>query len=312
MTAQRMHSAAVLKFADDATLFIGDTKGSALFAGRMPPQQGRVDRFFNVYDVDRKIAALLGCATDELLVNDLAVHPRTGRAYLAVEYGAQEAPAIVHLGPDEDIEVLDLGALALSRVALADPLPKRPGIPVGSVSPLDLTITDIACHGQTVLVAGLTNNAFRSTLRVVRHPFEGEVQQSFVEMYHTVHNRLETRAPINKLTVVELDGVPTVIAAYTCTPVVAIRLEDLASHRKVSAKTIAEIGYSSIPPRCSRSTSRCPTADRVASCSSPTSSAARRCSRWTTSPRPCAGLGSRPPRCSIPPAFHTGRCPWPE
>jgi hypothetical protein len=247
MAAERFHSAAVLKFGDDSTLFIGDSKGSALLAARISPQRGRVDRFFNVYDVDRKMAALLGCELDEVLINDLAVHPVTGRAYLAVEHGKTGTPAILHLGPDEDIELLDLGSLQFSRVTLADPLPRRPGIPVGSVAPLDLTITDIACYGNIVLVAGLTNNAFRSTLRLVRYPFEEQPQQSFIEMYHTVHDRLETRAPINKLTVVELDGIPTVIAAYTCTPVVAIRLADLAVNQKVSAKTIAEIGYSSIP-----------------------------------------------------------------
>jgi hypothetical protein len=66
-------------------------------------------------------------------------------------------------------------------------------------------------------------------------------------MYHPVHNQLETRAPIRKMTIVPLNGEPALVAAFSCTPLVTIPLKDLKDGAHIVAKTIAELGWGSAP-----------------------------------------------------------------
>lgn len=68
-----------------------------------------------------------------------------------------------------------------------------------------------------------------------------------VEMYHAVHNQVETRAPIRKTAIIDLNGEPTLLAAYTCTPLVTIPLKDLKDGVRIVGKTIAELGWGSNP-----------------------------------------------------------------
>ena len=66
-------------------------------------------------------------------------------------------------------------------------------------------------------------------------------------MYHAAHAQNETRAPIRAMTVIDLDGEPFVVAAYTCTPLVTLPVDSLEDGAKVTGKTIAELGYGNTP-----------------------------------------------------------------
>lgn len=68
-----------------------------------------------------------------------------------------------------------------------------------------------------------------------------------MEIYHTTHNQQETRAPIRTMMISQIDGVDMVLAAYTCTPLVAFPLSDLTDGAHVSGKSIAELGYGNTP-----------------------------------------------------------------
>jgi hypothetical protein len=248
--ATDMQSASILAFGPGNVLFVGDSKGSALFALPTSDTPDSSSAFFNVYGVDRKIAGLLGVPVDQLTINDMAVHPASHVAYLAVTRGAGEhaAPAIVTVDHRGNVRLVDIASARAQRVPLKNPLPEQPGMAVGRIPPANLTITDVVYHDGAVYISGLTNGAFRSTLRRVRYPFAGSTSEdAYIEMYHTVHNRNETKAPINKFTILDLNGEPTVIAAYTCTPLVAVPVRALADGARVHGKTIAEIGFASIP-----------------------------------------------------------------
>jgi hypothetical protein len=108
-------------------------------------------------------------------------------------------------------------------------------------------VTDLAFHDGRLYVAGLSNAAFASTLRIYDFPFNGKATASSVEMYHAVHNQTETRAPIRKMVIATLNGEPSLIAAYTCTPLVTIPLKDLKDGAHVVGKTVAELGWGSAP-----------------------------------------------------------------
>jgi hypothetical protein len=68
-----------------------------------------------------------------------------------------------------------------------------------------------------------------------------------IEIYHTGHNLVETRAPIRAMSFATLAGRPYLIAAYTCTPIVTIPLDDIQDGAHLRGKTIAELGYGNTP-----------------------------------------------------------------
>src|SRR5438034_10960820 len=79
-----LKSAGPLAFGPDGVLFVGDTQGAALFAidtGDRTPQPAGP---FKVEGVDEKIGSLLGTDAKQILINDLAVNPASGRADLSL------------------------------------------------------------------------------------------------------------------------------------------------------------------------------------------------------------------------------------
>ncbi|MGH2396148.1 MAG: hypothetical protein ACRDFW_04000 [bacterium] len=155
-------------------------------------------------------------------------------------------PALVSVGTTGKVTVVDLAKTRRTSADITNPLAadKRLWRDVPEAS---FMVTDLVYYDKKLYVAGLSNASFASTLRVYDFPFTDAPTSTSVEMYHTVHNQLGTRAPIRKMTVVTLDGEPTLVAAYTCTPLVTIPLKDLKDDAHITAKTIAELGWGSAP-----------------------------------------------------------------
>src|SRR6201999_4560006 len=84
------------------------------------------------------------------------------------------------------------------------------------------TVTDLAWIDGTLLVAGASNEEFASTLRRIRFPFDDDVQSNSLEIFHVSHGKYETASPIR--TFIPFDGNTSVLASYTCTPVVHFSL----------------------------------------------------------------------------------------
>ena len=70
----------------------------------------------------------------------------------------------------------------------------------------------------TLLVAGLSNEEFSSRLRRIPFPFGDELTGNSLEIFHVSHGKWETAAPIR--TFVPYDDGASILASYTCTPVV--------------------------------------------------------------------------------------------
>src|SRR5262245_53608510 len=95
-----LKSAGPLAFAPDGVLLVGDGQGGAVFAIATDDKEGKPEEIkHNVAGLDEKIAAALGSAAGDILINDLAVNPASGKVYLAVSRGKgpTAAPAIVVL-----------------------------------------------------------------------------------------------------------------------------------------------------------------------------------------------------------------------
>jgi hypothetical protein len=58
------------------------------------------------------------------------------------------------------------------------------------------TVTDMAYVDGELIVAGLSNEEFASTLRRIPFPFTGAVDDTSLEIFHVSHGKWETAAPI--------------------------------------------------------------------------------------------------------------------
>src|SRR5436190_4092459 len=80
-----LKSAGPLAFGPDGILFVGDPQGAALFALDTGDRGGSPAAGpLKVEKVDEQVASLLGTTAEKILVNDLAVNPASGNAYLSV------------------------------------------------------------------------------------------------------------------------------------------------------------------------------------------------------------------------------------
>ena len=245
-------SATVLEFGGANTLFVADSDGGKIFAYELPKSpntQAPTDSTaYNLVGFSNQIADHLGVDPRALRYHDLAVNPVTKEAYvsLTVKSSKGKTSAVVSITQDGAISSLDLAKLPHTTFPLTDAAKGEVtfwrDLPASTFAVTDLDFAD----GQ-LYVSGLSTGEFSSTLRVIPFPFEGKASVSSIEMYHAAHNQNETRAPIRAMAVVNLDGQKTVVAAYTCTPLVTIPVTALEDGKHITGKTVGELGYGNTP-----------------------------------------------------------------
>jgi hypothetical protein len=244
-----VRSVGVMAFADANTLVIADWRASELHALVLPPIAAGVPGAFNLKDVSGSVARALHARPDSLRFEGMAFRPGAELAYLtvSVDHGAKvPEPDLVSVDAKGNVTVVDLKTAAQTSAVIRS-APTADQRFWRDMPEATLTVTDLLPYQGKLYVAGLSNATFASTLRVYDLPFKGEATATSIEMYHAVHNELETRAPIRAMAIATLNGEPSLIAAYTCTPLVTIPLKDLKDGAHITAKTIAELGWGSEP-----------------------------------------------------------------
>ena len=242
--AADVQSVSRLAFGPGNILFVADWKAAQVHALELPTSATKNDSTFNLLELSGPIRTAI--ESDSFRLEDMAVRPGTGEAYLAVSYGADRKPAILVVTADAKVKRLDLATMKSSAAKLVDP-------PTGNLSfwnrypERSFTVTAMKWRDGELYVSGLSNQNFASTLRRIPYPFGGGQTTTSIEIYHTSHGQIETRAPIRTMTFVELGGRPYLLAAYLCTPLVTIPLDELKDGAHVRGKTIAELGYGNTP-----------------------------------------------------------------
>ncbi len=243
-----LKSAGALAFGPDGILFIGDTMGAAVVAVDTKDKTKGTSRPFEIKGVNEKIAALLGTAPDQILINDVMVNPISRKVYLSVSRGRgpDALPVILRTDASGKLEEFSLDNVKYARVALpnspaADAKDRR-----GQSMRLE-AITDLAFVDGKVFVAGLSNEEFASNLRSIPFPFQEADKGSSVEIYHGQHGRWETNAPVRTFVPYEIKSESHLLAAYTCTPLVKFPISGLKPGTKVVGTTIAELGNRNRP-----------------------------------------------------------------
>ena len=242
-----LKSAGPLAFGPDGILFAGDSVGGAVLAldtnDRAPAASAAA---VDIKAINQKIAAALGTTPDQILVADAVVNPISKNVYLSVSRGRGPDAVAVILKADSagKITELSLANIRHASVNLAD----SPASDASArTNPRMETITDLAFVDGKVIVAGLSNEEFASSLRSIPFPFQSASVGTGIEIFHGSHGRFETNAPIRTFVPYEVAGQPTILAAYTCTPLVKIPVSELKPGNKVKGVTIAEMGNRNRP-----------------------------------------------------------------
>jgi hypothetical protein len=239
-----LKSAGSLAFGPDGILFIGDTKGAALFAIDTGDRASASEkRPVNVKDVASKVAGMLGTSAQQIMINDLAVNPSSGNVYVSLSRGRgpDAAPLLVRIDADGKLAEVSLENIPFAKAEI-------PSAPAPGTRQRVEAITDLAYADGRVFVAGLSNEEFSSRLIAIPYPFSSDgFDGAAVEIYHGSHGRFETKSPIRTFVTYRIQNEPYMLAAYTCTPLVKVPLAELKAGAHVKGTTIAELGNHNRP-----------------------------------------------------------------
>jgi hypothetical protein len=257
---QTINSLGIMVFNDEGILFVGDNISGSILAFDFKNEKQQKRNFeINIYNIDARIASVLGTSPASVQVNDIAVHPTSGEVYLSVTrgHGLDALPALLKVDSANQLTVIDISQASVTSQSLSKlpsientiglrgtagsaPTPKE--VAKSQRSLRTLAIVAMEYHNGELFVAGISNEEFCSVLRKMPYPFDGTESISNIEMYHIVHDSYETRAPIRSMSVQTIDGKGHLVAAYTCSPLVLIPLEELQDGQKVKAKTVGDMG----------------------------------------------------------------------
>jgi len=267
-------TAGPITFGPEGILFLADNSAAKIVALDVadPGPEGGSEPF-DLEDLDARIGSLLGCRADDVLIRDLAVHPRTQNVYVSLQRGRGESAEAVLVRvdrldgtvaevpltdvPSAETRIADAPTADDERFDVTLPLRGDEGeeLKIGERTIRILrrpirtsTVTDMMYLDGSLVVAGLSNEEFSSKLRRIPFPFDAStepVEAHNLEIFHVSHGKWETAAPIR--TFVAYDGGRSVLASYTCTPVVHFDFAGLDSGTKVIGRTVAELGAMNQP-----------------------------------------------------------------
>jgi hypothetical protein len=265
-----VRAAGPIAFGPAGILFLADNESAKVFAVEVAdpgPEAGAEP--FDLENVDARVASLLGCEPGDAVIRDIAVHPVSHNVYLSVQRGRGDAARAVLVRIDRldgSLGIVELRDVPTAEVAIADaPAPEDERLditlPQGDEGeelkvgertirilrrPIRTsTVTDMAYVDGFLLVAGLSNEEFSSKLRRIPFPFGDGASDNSLEIFHVSHGQWETAAPIRAF--VPYDAGRSILATYTCTPVVHFPLEGLTSGTKSVGRTVAELGAMNQP-----------------------------------------------------------------
>jgi hypothetical protein len=236
-----------MTFGPAGILFVGDSVGGSVVAidtgdTKAPASAVKID----VEGIDAKIAAMVGIAADQIVVNDLAVNPVSKNVYLSASRGRgpDAMPLIVRVDGAGKLTLVSLDNAKYAAVSLADAPAANA---TARQNPRMQTITDMAYVNGNLMVAGLSNEEWSSALRSIPYPFNTAPKGATLQIWHSSHGRYETESPIRTFVPYTIAGQAYVLAAYTCTPLVKIPVSSLKPGTKVKGVEIADLGAGNQP-----------------------------------------------------------------
>jgi hypothetical protein len=246
-----LKSAGALAFGPGGILFVADSKGAAVFALDVKESfSDTTSATIEINNIDKVLGAFLGIASEDVVINDMIVHPTSQQVYLSVSRGrsVDALPVLIRINRNKDVKEIKTDNILFSKTEIKN-APGPEDKTAWGASKRQLLITDLSYIDGALYVAGLSNEEFASRLRKFTFPFASGANplNTSVEIFHTSHNRYETHAPIETLLPVKLNNESHMLAGYGCAPLAKFSLADLNSKKHVKGSTLVELGGGSRP-----------------------------------------------------------------
>ncbi len=257
----QIQSISTMEFGSDGILFIGDSHSGTITAIETDDvKEISSNDALSVEGLNDKIAAALGTTPDNIIIHDMAVNPLSQTPYLAVskanrkELGywrlpndVAQANIIIKVKPDGVMEEFSTEEVSFAQTLISNLIDPDKGETYRKSSLRVDAITDLFFHQDKLYVAGLSNEEFASTMRILDFPFNENQQSVSLEVYHAAHGVYETQAPVRTFVPYSYQGNDHMITAYTCTPLATFPLSQIAKGGMVKSKTVGEFGAGNIP-----------------------------------------------------------------
>jgi hypothetical protein len=239
-------SAGSLAFGPDGILFVGDAKSATVFAIGTGDTKGDPSKVsINVSGLNAKVAETLGVNADKIAINDLAVNPLTGNVFVSANKAG--AAALVKIAADGKLSQVSLAKVPMQKIELPNaPEDKDVETKRGKANLRNQSITDLAYAEGKVYVSGVAGGS-PSNVREIPFPFTDVNAGTSVEIYHGAHGRLEDNAVVRTFLPINIDGEASLLAGFTCTPLVKFPVNTLKPGEKTRGTTVAELGNRNQP-----------------------------------------------------------------
>lgn len=256
-----IRSMSKLTFSPEGILFLGDSKGASVYAFDFKDNKKPSEAIsINIKDIDQNIGARLGKRREDILIHDLAVNPISQNIYLTVSIGGKnsderdifdpnyvnDATVLMKIDTKGQIREVPLENVYYSQLKLSSVISDNVKFRSGRSKNI-FTIRYLRFEDGKLYISGLSNEEFSSTFRIASFPFNQKHTTTGVEFYHGAHGQYETSSPINTFIKYKINGQDHLLAAYSCTPLITVPLNDLHDGKKIRARTVAEIGPGSHP-----------------------------------------------------------------
>jgi hypothetical protein len=245
----QLKSAGAMAFTPNGVLLVGDSTGGSIVALDVKDEApARSGGSVEIKGINEKIAAMVGTTPDQILIQDVTVNPVSKHVYVSVSRGrgADAVPLIFWTDASGKLTEVPLDNVAHSAVNLPDPPTGNTPNAFGQSQRM-LTITSMAYVDGNVIVAGLSNEEFSSTLHTIPFPFRQADKGTGIKIYHSSHAQYETESPIRTFVPYQVNNRSYILAAYTCSPIVEIPVSDLKPGSKVTGTTVGNLGEGNRP-----------------------------------------------------------------
>ncbi len=238
-----LNSIGPMTFGPSNVLFVGDTKAAKVYAINTE-DSGKASADYAIEDVSGKIASALG--VDRVSVGDMAVNPETGHVFVGVNAGGKGH--LVRVAPDGTVTKLNMDKIGHAVAVMPNP-PEDKVVGRGrrAKNQRNESITDIAYTDGRVLVSGLTTGDSPSAVREFDFPFRESSEGMQVQFYHAAHGQEENTPAIQTFVPFNVGGEASVLAGFTCTPLVKFPIAKIGDDAKVQGTTVAELGNRNKP-----------------------------------------------------------------
>ncbi len=242
-----LQSAGPLAFGPQGVLLVGDPKAATVYAIETGDTSGSAaDVSINVEDLKGAIKGAL--KANEVTIVDLAANPQSGNLYFSVTTSGPGGTALVKIGADGKASEFSTENVRYTKAVLQDaPEDKLVEGRRGKRNLRLQSITDVAFMEGQVLVSGLSKSEAPSSIRGLSYPFDAADPGTSLEIFHGAHGKSEDYSAMNTFVPFNINGEPTVLGAYTCTPLVRFDVKDLMPGKKVKGTTVAELGNRNRP-----------------------------------------------------------------